>query len=234
MKKLSKSVTLLLAIVVAAKAGPVLVDFTQLLAPVNITAPRPPFTLDGFLTMSYEPESVSLPRCGFDAGLGGTLFNLNCVGAHADTSGILGTTDGVYLLDFVTPIASIQFDFGISSSLTVGPDAYILLALFSSGANPADAVLVPGVPGPDTTTMSYSAGPAFDHAELRFYPSDPLVDPDGILTDQHGQTLAQISNMSVDTVDQSAVPEPAAAVLFLTGICALVAGRQWKRVRNRL
>ncbi len=236
MNHLFKSVLLAGSFAWAAAASTITLDFSAVMTPVNITAPNPPTTLDAIggdpvqtislVTMSYDPEG-DYGRCGFDAGLGGMLFDFNCVGAQVSTAGVMGTTEGVYIMNFDQPMARLQFSYGMFSQLPVEEDAYMLFGSFSLTSSPdaSDNVLQPG----STGTMSYNTGLLFDHAEFRFFPSDPWVDPNGILPNQNGQTLTQIFDPEVSTV-----PEPDSIFLFGTGICAVLGSRFLKHFRRKV
>jgi len=203
--------TIVLVVMVAGIAAAGVVNFGALSGPVNITSPN--LTSIDQVTFQYNPQGdvpggPIMPICGFDAGAGGTQFNFACVGAHVDSGGVLGTTEGELVLGFSAGALQLQFDYGLFTLLTP-PQDYGVAALFFRANSLNGLAALTG----DVGTFSYF-GPLFDQVHLYFSPFDPFNDP---ATGQpvFGQTLFTVSNMSYS------IPEPGTFVLLGSALIGL-------------
>lgn len=229
MNKPSQTILLLLVAASLAVAGTTTVDFTSLALPVNINN-GVGTTINGVGFLYSPGGELNTPppsNCVFDAGLGGTqFFDLvtfpgGCVGAHVDASGMIGTTDGSYLLDFHAPIWNLFLAYGIFSNLVPAPAEtdFSINALLYSGPDLVGIASSTGS-GVALDTALFYAGP-FDAAILTFTPDTPLLD--GVPQTSYGLTLGQVSEVTFST------PEPDALWLLLIGLAGIGANKVIRR-----
>jgi len=224
MKRLIQTAVLICSLSAIGRAG--LVAFSQFDPAENITdgfaftTAVYPSGETGGVRIGYSPEDISFPPCGFLPGQPtGLQTSFDCVGAEVNSSGIIGTTEGVYTLDFDIPATGLFFNFGMFSILpdaTIAENPFTVFAFFEEVAGNTSITR-----SGQTETLSYVATSGITHAELRFFPSDPsLSSPPAF-----GQTIVGISEVQV------IVPEPATLILFGAGFAALLVGRTLKRWR---
>lgn len=211
MKKLLVAMSLIAQIAIAGTAMATVVDFSALGPPAN----DPPISLD--ITAAINPTGYT--------GNGVTFryedFGSGVDYAIVDPSGIFGTVAGALLLDFAAPATGLAFTFSL---LDVWPDPpagkildAVIVLLFSAGVlsdfSSIDADFLPYDPADPISGMAAGlfaySGPAFDHAELYFWPDAQLFTMDG--------------------VSYQPVPEPATFVLLALGLLALGGWRYYGR-----
>jgi hypothetical protein len=213
-----------------ARAASISVDFGSLTEPVNILGSGT--SING-VNFSYDPagDPGNPPTpCAFDAGQGGTQFTFACVGAQVDSSGLAGTTDGGYVLNFSNGIFALQFGFGLLSTLTPIPEdeEFGVTALFFNGPDLTDIFTV----SPDGNAMICDGfggcqggfqytGPGFNQVVLNFIPASTGDELEGMA---FGQTLVNISDMSYDEV-----PEPGTFILLAFGLAGFGATKFLRR-----
>lgn len=229
--KTIKTVVLILAIAGFAAADPVRFDFGAVTPPVNITnAVTAVDVVQGgvtinTLTVSYDPQDSAAPlaRCGFDPSLGGTQFTFDCVGGTVDTSGIVGTTEGGYMMSFAVPLNRLSFSYSMFTLLNpLDFGEFSANALFFLNGEFMDQVTSTSLTG--LGVLDY-AGSQFNEAHLVFLPQDPFLDPNTGLA-VPGQTLVRIS-------DVASVPEPSAMLLLGAGLGTILGCGWFRRTRRK-
>jgi hypothetical protein len=231
MMKRTLEIAVLLTLVAGfAMAGAITVDFSQVGIPQNITVTgtNPPYTVDSVSFGYYPQTAATVPVCGFDAGLGGfgfgqsATFPLGCVGAQVDTSGLTGTTEGLYSLGFADSQNRLNFSYGLFTypGVDVPPDQPSGVAvLFYASGNLVDVATSAGAQG----NLTYS-GQFFDRADVQFTPFEASVtDPTTLVTQPlYGQTLVAISGVTT-------TPEPGSIAFLLIGLAAMGCGMVRRR-----
>lgn len=216
----------LLAVALAVCAPAAIVDFSSLSAPsLGGVGPRDIMSAAYILgppsvSFSYDP-TPALPLCiGFNGGEGaGWPFDFvsgGCVAAQVDVSGLNGTTDGVYVLGFASPVYQLSFDVAYLYSVVdppPDPADYGVTAVLRNGG--VDIGQYPTL-NADHGTFSY-VGPAFTEAWLYFSPVTVSGAP-------VGQAF-----VSVDAMSFSEVPEPGSAILLVLGLAGLGVARLKRR-----
>jgi len=203
MKKIIVVLSILAQFVIAGTAMGTVVNFSTLGPPTN----DPPVSVD--ITIANNPAGYTASGLTFRYEDFGNTADF----ALVDPAGIFGTVAGALLFDFVTPATALGFNFSLLEVVLADPQANqvpdALAVLFFSGGifsdfrtaaadylayDPADPTL-----GFASGAFAYS-GPAFDHAELYFWPDAQLF--------------------TADSVSYRPVPEPATFVLLALGLLA--------------
>jgi hypothetical protein len=227
MKRAIEAILLLTLVAGIAMAEPVVVNFGALGSSIyNINGF--PHTIDG-VTFQYDPQVTPPANCTFDAGLGGTQFNLGaCVGAQLDSSGLVGTTDGAYNLSFATEVFQLQFLFGVFTTANPIPQNadFGVSALFFNGLDLTDIATVTGdsltCDGQGSCSLAFNyRGPRFTGATLNF---SPFSQPDPVTGLPVGESLVAAYDMVYN------VPEPGTFVLLT---CALFGLGGWTLLKRR-
>lgn len=201
MKSILILIALLAQIAVAGAAMATMVDFSALGPPTN----DPPISVD--ITNSLNPAGYTASGVTFRYEDFGSMVDF----AIVDSFGVFGTAAGALLLDFADPATALGFNFDLldvvwpdtqASQITDAVTAIFfrggMLSDFRTAAadflayDPADPAL-----GFATGVFAYS-GPAFDHAEIYFWPDAQLFSSSGISTEP--------------------VPEPATLLLLALGL----------------
>jgi hypothetical protein len=126
-----------------------------------------------------------------------------------------GSTSGELTVDFLSPVSSISFDAGVTTTLTLADGFHVSLY---SGSKLVDMIVVataPGGPGPF----------AFSEAAFAFSQDVPLT--------SMTITFASAGNYAFDNLTYSAVPEPGTILLLAIPLLALfvVRGRRTSLLR---
>jgi hypothetical protein len=229
---------ILLSFILAAQIPAATVDFSLLPSPLDIT--NSPTTLSG-VTFRYDMTETfydeisgtlySPSPCAFDGTSGFSFLGgaNGCVGAQADSGGIIGTTDGSYSLVFDHQMYGLGFSFGLASFLAgydgeAFPDGqtYGLAAVFYiNQGTPEEAIVGVHSVNAASGRLDY-IGSSFTSATIYFSPVTPVTDGSP-LDSPFGQTLVSI-------YDVSEIPEPGPALLVGLGLIGLAGLNLRKRI----
>jgi hypothetical protein len=232
MKKAFKAIAMLALMGSIGLAAPISVDFGSLPQPLNIL--NTSTAIDG-VSFNYDPggDPGNPPLgCDFDLGGPGTQITLACVGAQLDTSGLQGTTDGAYVFNFSNTAHTLQFMFGLYSSISPVPenDAFGASAFFFNGPDLTDIFTLTGDDGTlacdgagNCAAIFQYSGPAFTQVVLNFTPAGSGGDDLEQLA-TYGQNIVSVYDLSYEEI-----PEPGTFILLGVGLAGLGVTKRLRR-----